>query len=185
MRYGAESPNGGAFGFCVFFYDVRHLDRKGETRMPVVLFATWMILNASFNLEVAATGIVFCGAVYALYCLVLHGSPGRELRMWRRVPGAFLYLWYLVWQIVVANLQVMELILFPKKRMGGGQLVVLKGEVSTQTAQLILANSITLTPGTVTAGLFKEGLCVYAMDARLAEDLRDSGFARRLRRLEE
>ena len=153
--------------------------------MPAVLFATWMVLNGSWSLEVVGTGVLVCGAVYAVYCRILHGAPGRELRMWRRAPGAFLYLWYLVWQVAAANLQVMRLILFPGRRTGGGRLVTLKGEVSTRTGRLILANSITLTPGTVTAGLSEKGLCVYAMDARFAEDLRDSGFARRLRRMEE
>ena len=51
-------------------------------------------------------------------------------------------------------------------------------------AQFLLANSITLTPGTVTVALHRGRLCVYALDQEFAAGVKDSEFVRRLRRWE-
>lgn len=50
--------------------------------------------------------------------------------------------------------------------------------------QFLLANSITLTPGTVTVALHGGRLCVYALDQEFAAGIKDSEFVRRLRRWE-
>ena len=50
--------------------------------------------------------------------------------------------------------------------------------------QFLLANSITLTPGTVTVALHRGRLCVYALDQEFAAGVKDSEFVRRLRRWE-
>ena len=51
-------------------------------------------------------------------------------------------------------------------------------------ANVILANSITLTPGTVTVSLNEDTICVYALRPEMGEGLKDSGFVKRLKKWE-
>lgn len=103
----------------------------------------------------------------------------------QRLPRVFLYLFYLFGQVVVSNLQVMERILFPKKRRGGGRLVWFRTDLKEEGTRLTLANSITLTPGTVTVSLKGDRLCVHALDEEFAKGAKENGFAPRLARWEE
>ena len=50
---------------------------------------------------------------------------------------------------------------------------------------LALANSITLTPGTVTVSMGPDMLCVYALDPEFGAGLKESAFAEKLKKLEE
>ena len=52
-------------------------------------------------------------------------------------------------------------------------------------AKLALANSITLTPGTVTVSMGPDTLCVYALDAEFGAGVKESTFAAKLKKLEE
>ena len=102
-----------------------------------------------------------------------------------RFPRALFYLFYLAWQVLLANLQVMERILFPGRREGAPKLTWFRSGLKEPGHQMLLANSITLTPGTITVSLREGRLCVYAMDQSFARGLSDCGFVRRLRRWEE
>ena len=56
--------------------------------------------------------------------------------------------------------------------------------LKTETARVILANSITLTPGTITVSLVDQELLVHCLDKSLAEGMEDSEFVRLLEKLE-
>ena len=119
-----------------------------------------------------------------LACTVLKLPAWGGLRLIRRLPRVFLYLFYLFGQVVVSNLQVIERILFPQKRKGGGRLVWFRTDLKEEGTRLTLANSITLTPGTVTVSLKGNYLCVHALDEDFAKGVKENGFAPRLERWE-
>ena len=79
---------------------------------------------------------------------------------------------WLIWQIVKANRDVVKVIL------SGGAVspVMFKVRAAQQSAplQVTFANSITLTPGTVTVGMNDGVLTVHALTAAGAEDLMDN-----------
>ncbi len=64
-------------------------------------------------------------------------------------------------------------------------LVKFTTDLRSETAQVVLGNSITLTPGTYTAGLENGEFVVQALDKSFAEGLNDSVFVKQLRKLEE
>ena len=150
-----------------------------------LLFLIWLVLNGRVDLEVVLTGAAVSAALTWLARVVLHLPPWGGLRLIRRLPRVFLYLFYLFGQVVVSNLQVMERILFPRKRKGGGRLVWFRTDLKEEGTRLTLANSITLTPGTVTVSLKGDRLCVHALDEEFADGIKDNGFAPRLERWEE
>jgi multicomponent Na+:H+ antiporter subunit E len=151
----------------------------------LLLFLFWLLLNGRVTIEIAVIGAAASAAL--TYCAnkVLQLSSQKQMRLFRSLPGVFFYLLFLLWQIIVSNLLVLKRILTPAvKRKGKPKLIWFKPGVDGQTARLALANSITLTPGTVTAALRPGMICVYTLGSEFESDIQNSGFARRLSALE-
>ena len=150
--------------------------------MPLLLFAFWLILNGKITIEIILVGAAFTALLTWFARKQLHITPQAEAQVLRRLPGVILYVFYLVWQIILSNLQVMRIILSGRKL--ESKIVWFKPVMKTEFARLALANSITLTPGTVTASLGEDMICVYALCPEFAEGLKDTGFSAELLRLE-
>lgn len=154
--------------------------------MFLLLFLIWIILNGSLSLQVLGVGAAVSAALTWASRRVLNLSPWGGVRpLGRRLPKVLFYLPYLVGQVAAANWQVLVRILCPRRRRGAPRLVWFDCGLGDPAGRLMLANSITLTPGTVTLSLRRGRLCVYALDQEFAAGLKDTGFARRLRRWEE
>lgn len=93
-----------------------------------------------------------------------------------------LYWGWLLWQIIIANFQVAACALQPSRI----QSRVVRVPVPQQTAvgKVAYANSVTLTPGTVTLLLEPDELTVHALHAGSAEDLESGAMAQRILWLE-
>ena len=90
----------------------------------------------------------------------------------------------LVWEIFKANVDVIKIILSPKMEIEPA-IVTFHTDLESDAAQVMLANSITLTPGTYTANLENGDYVICALDrSKFGEGLNDSVFAEQLRRLE-
>ena len=123
--------------------------------MLLLFFLVWVVFNGKLTLEIALLGIAVAGAVFAFVCRFLDYSLQTELRFYRKMPAFFQYLYYLVKEIITANLAVSRMILTRKERMEP-VLVRVRTNLKTETARVILANSITLTPGTITMDMAEE-----------------------------
>ncbi|MDO4749238.1 MAG: Na+/H+ antiporter subunit E [Eubacteriales bacterium] len=150
--------------------------------MIILLFLFWLALNGKVTLEIVLFGLVISVAVTFAIHRLLDINIRKEVLFFKRLPGIVCYLFYLVGQIVLSNLQVMRLILKPDSRRP--KIVWFSPKTKGETAKVALANSITLTPGTVTVALGEEEICVYALRSEMAEGLEDSGFVEKLCRLE-
>ena len=151
--------------------------------MFLLLLILWIVLNGRVTVELVLVGAAVSAALTCFTRKLFPGSLRLKKSMWRCLPGVLGYLVYVVLQVVSANVQVMGRILHPDARRP--VLVWFQVPLKGELPRLVLANSITLTPGTVTVSLGKDTLCVYALRPELAEGLKDCGFATRLKRLEE
>ena len=111
-------------------------------------------------------------------------SLRKELRFYKRMPAFFQYLYYLIKEIVFSNIAVSRMILTRKEEMEP-VIVHVRTSLKSETARVILANSITLTPGTITVSLTDDKLLVHCLDKSLAEGMEDSVFVRLLQKMEE
>lgn len=152
--------------------------------MFLLLFAVWLMLNGRITVEIVSLGLALCAVLYWAAWRLLGFSPRRELSLFRRLPQAIAYLLLLVWNVLVSNVQVMAVILSPRAGRVEPRLVRFQSPVKTSLGEVILANSITLTPGTFTAGLFDGQYCVHALDESFAGGMEDSGFVRAIRNME-
>lgn len=153
--------------------------------MFLLLLAFWILLNGRITGEILILGVLICGAVYAWCVKELGLHPKRELQLARRTMGALKYLVILVWEIIKAALQVMGLILSPRAKEIEPRLVYFDHPVRSTIGKVILSNSITLTPGTITCGLSDKGFCVHALDESFAGGMDTSVFVQEIHKLEE
>lgn len=151
--------------------------------MYFVFLALWIIFNGNFTLEILLFGLVISGCMYAFICKFMDFSIQKEKRLWKRLFFILRYIVILVIEIIKANVTAMKL-LFSEKEAVEPVLVHFKTSLKTKTAKVILANSITLTPGTITVSLEGDELLVHCLDKSLSEGLSECVFVKELEKIE-
>ena len=90
--------------------------------------------------------------------------------------------WLLLREIIRANLTVIPMVY--RRNKPEPCYKTFTAPLRTTAARVTLADSITLTPGTITAEQDGAGMTVHCLDRTLAEGLEDSRFVRRLQSME-
>ncbi len=151
--------------------------------MLLLFFLAWIIFNGRVTLEIVLFGIAISLAVFAFICKFMDFSIQREWNFYRRLPRFVQYVYVLIKEIISANLAVCRMILTRKETMEP-VIVRVHTNLKTETARVILANSITLTPGTITVSMTGQELLVHCLDKTLAEGMEDSVFVKLLEKME-
>jgi multicomponent Na+:H+ antiporter subunit E len=152
----------------------------------LLLYATWFILSGKLEIQHLAMGAVAAGLVTLLTADLLRFDEGeaRERRFtvgsWLRSALRFLlYIAWLTWNIVKANLQVAYLVVHPRMPIRPG-LLQFRTRLRSDFGHIVLANSITLTPGTITVD-FKDGTyLVHALVPDAAQNLLEAEMQNKL-----
>ena len=143
----------------------------------IILFVFWIVFSGHFDTLHVGLGVV-CSAVVAglSYDLLLPDSltSSTLVRAWRFL----LYVPWLLYQVVLANLHVVALVIRPKNIRP--QIVRFKTELKSDLAKVTLANSITLTPGTITMDILGDDFYVHAVSDEAAKSLRSGDMERRV-----
>lgn len=125
----------------------------------ISMFILWLLLT--FSLEIYSL-IVGLGA--ALIVTLLFGH--RFLAGWQKFYNPLRYIWGLVylivfiWECIKANFDVAYRVLSPKMPIKPG-IVKVKSSLKSDIAKTFLANSITMTPGTITVDVTNDHLYVH------------------------
>ena len=151
--------------------------------MYIIYFFMWIIFNGNITLEIVLFGLVIAAAIYAFTCAFLDYSVKKDLIFMKKILRVIQYIVILVWEIVKANAAVMHMIMSPRFQ-NEPVIVSFKTDLKSKTARAILANSITLTPGTITISLKDDEYTVHCLDKSLAEGMDSSVFVRLLHKLE-
>ena len=151
--------------------------------MLTALFVLWIAFNGRITPEILWIGAIITAALYFFCVKFLSYSLKNELRVLRMVPAGITYAALLLLEIVKACFAVMKIVLNPKYEIHP-QLITFRTPLKTTAAQIILANSITLTPGTISVFVEGDRLTVHCLDRALAEGIEDLVFQRRLLKLE-
>ena len=151
--------------------------------MYFIFFLIWIIFNGQFTLEIAAFGVVIAGFIYWFICKFLNYSPRTDIILIKKMFQILHYLFVLILEIVKANFTVVKLSMSSKYEL---EPVVIKfrTDLKTRPARILLANSITLTPGTITVSLSNDEYMVHCLDKSLAQGIDKSIFVELLEKME-
>lgn len=150
--------------------------------MAILLFLLWIIWNGKVNAEILLFGVVLTALVLLFAVKVLGYSLKSERRFWRNSPLFLRYALVLIREIFKASREVSKLA-FSSARKPEPVIVEFHSGLPTDFQNALLANSITLTPGTFT--LIQEGdrLVVHCLRREYAEGMGDSAFVELLRKV--
>ena len=143
----------------------RPISSKFFISKAIVLFVFWILLSASFEWVHLGLGLVFSFAV--AWSNAGHSTFVPKFRLWSRI---LLYFPWLFYKIVKSSLYLSKLILHPALPIDP-QLISVESELNHHAAVVLLGNSITLTPGTITTEVDRNKLIVHALDKVLSEDV--------------
>ena len=129
------------------------------------LFVLWVLLSASFDWIHLGLGLVLSFTV--AWINSGHSPFVPKFRLWGNI---LLYLPWLFVKIVQSSLHVSKLILHPALPIEP-RLINVEANLGHHAAVVLLGNSITLTPGTITAEVDRNKLIVHALDEASGEDV--------------
>lgn len=158
--------------------------------IPALTFSLmWLVLSGrfdAFHLSVGALSVVV--VVMAAWRLSIFPKDriGEDIwsSVYRNVRWRYgiWYPWILLYNITSANLKVAALILAPHMPIDPF-LLRFKARYATDVAKILLGNSITLTPGTVTLEIEQDEFTVHALSPHLADSLLDGTDQNRIARI--
>ena len=138
----------------------------------IILFVVWLLLSGKFDLFHISLGIISCALVsffssdLLFPSLKLKGLPILWLRFIKYIP-------WLLYQIFLANIHVLYLTFHPRMmELIDPRIIKFKSRLKSDMSLVTFANSITLTPGTITVNVSIDGdFKVHAIDRASGDPL--------------
>lgn len=152
--------------------------------MFVIFFALWIVFNGRITAEIVILGLIISAAIYGFVCKYMDFSPSKEIRILKKMPYILLYFYHLVKEIVKANFATMRFIT-SSSYINEPVLIQFETSLKTEGARFMLANAITLTPGTITVSVEDNFFTVHCLDKTMAEGIDSSVFVKLLEKIEE
>lgn len=150
--------------------------------MALLIFLFWVALNGRVTWEILGLGAALTAAAMLFLCRACDWSLSREKGLYRALPLIAAYGATVVWEIMKANCRMIPVVY-------GGRpepmVRTVKTGLKTRLGRMVLANSITLTPGTITLSCRGEELTVHCLTPAMAKGLEDTVFERKLGKIEE
>jgi multicomponent Na+:H+ antiporter subunit E len=142
-----------------------------KARDLTMLFATllvfWLLLNGSLERDVLVVGLI---AAFVITLLFRNGlAVVAEFRFTPRALFAAVgYVFFFLKELVKANLRLAGIVLTPALPLQPG-IVKVRTRLKSRMGRLLLANSITLTPGTLTVEMDGEWLYIHWVTVESAD----------------
>ncbi len=120
--------------------------------MFFILFVVWILFNGRFTLELAIIGVILSLLLTMFMCRFMNYKVKYDLIIIKKFKNIIELLIVLTIEIAKSNEQLLYWIFSNKYRMEP-VIVVFECDLKTDWAKAILANCITLTPGTITSSV--------------------------------
>jgi multicomponent Na+:H+ antiporter subunit E len=128
----------------------------------VIAFLVWLALTWKIDIMNIALGSVFSLLASMFFGELLTVTPKRALHITR-------YLWFIyyimifLWQMVKANIDVAYRVLHPKLPIDPG-LIKIRTKLKSDVSKALLANSLSLTPGSTAVDFIGDQLYIHCID---------------------
>jgi len=151
--------------------------------MYLLFLAAWIIFNGNVTLEILIFGVVIAAVMLLFMCKFMDYSLKKELNVYKKSIWFLAYVVLLIREIIKANLAIIPRILTVEEEMDP-IIVKFRTSLKSDFTKMLLANSITLTPGTITVALEDDEYTIHCLDTSLANELENSIFEEALKKLE-
>lgn len=153
--------------------------------MFIFFFCLWIIFNGAFTLEIALFGVGVSALIYLFICKFMDFSIKKDIAYMRTVPVFLEYVAVLIWEIIKANLVMMKYIIIKQEYELHPVIFKINTAIKNRAVRTLLANAITLTPGTISVSMEEDCIVIHAVDEALAvEDDGNFIFERILLKME-
>ena len=144
-----------------------------------ILFSLWLLMSGHYNVLIVSLGIISCAfCVYVAKRGKLIDDEGLPIFF---MPRLLNYLIWLFKEILKSNLSTAKVIINGKVE---PETFTVKTSQVTDVAKVTYANSITLTPGTVTTKIQKGVFEVHALNSDFGNDIRTNEMDKKVTLLE-
>jgi len=130
----------------------------------ILLAAFWIFLSGIYDIFHISLGIISVILVIMLNrrILGLQFYSQEKINTSLRFHRLFVYIPWLIWEMLLSSIQVAVIILSPKMPVNPS-IVRFKVKLPNMTSKVILGNSISLTPGTLTIDIEGDEFLVHAL----------------------
>lgn len=149
--------------------------------LAVALYTLWLVLSGHYSALLITLGALsVCFVVWLSRRMRLVDSEGVFIHLF---PGLVGYWIWMVKEIFVSNVQVARIVLSPSLPISPA-LIHYKASQSTDLGKVLFANSITLTPGTITTGVHGDDLRIHALEWVFVDGVEEGEMDARVLKLE-
>ena len=141
---------------------------KGFVWLLLVTFVLWLALTSKLDWQELICGTLVC-LIISLFGAGLYSKLDLPPLSIKRILFLLVYLIVLFWEVIKANFDVAYRVIHPKMPIKPG-IVVIETRLKSDIAKMILANSITLTPGTFTLDVIGDNLLIHWINVK-TEDI--------------
>ena len=146
----------------------------------LILFSLWLLMSGHYSVLIVSLGIISCAfCVYVAKRGKLIDDEGLPIFL---LPRLLNYLIWLFKEILKSNVITAKVIINGKVE---PETFTVKATQVTDVAKVIYANSITLTPGTVTTKMQKDVFEVHALNSDFGKDVRTNEMDKKVTWLED
>ncbi len=132
-----------------------------------VLFGVWLALTGTFNWEELVMGAVLAAIGAGLGWRAFSRVGFSHLSV-RKIAYLLAYIPVFFWEMIKANFDVAYRVIHPRMPIKPG-IVMINTDLTSDTGKMALANSITLTPGTLTMDIRGGNLLIHWINVKDAE----------------
>jgi len=144
----------------------------------------WLIFSMRLSVGIVIAGVVISAALYRFAYRHMEYSFTNDYKLVRKCFLGIQYALILVWETAKSVIGVLRIVFSPTIKVQP-RVIYFRTVVKTEPVLAVLANSITLMPGSVVVALEDGLFCIHCLDDSLVENIQDSAPVRHLRKFEE
>lgn len=150
--------------------------------MFLMLWLFFILLSGKLTLEIVLFGLGIALLVFFFCCAFMDWSMKKEIAFLRRLPRIILYGGRLFLEIVKANFVTARRVFL--RRGEEPAIVTIHTPLKHEWQRVLLANAITLTPGTITLHIEGDALTVHCLNRQDADGLEHNSMEEKIAKLE-
>lgn len=149
----------------------------------IILLLIWFILNGRFTLEVTLWGVPVVALVYFFMCKFTHFNFQKDKKFCRNFFLIIAYFCVLMKEIFISNINIIKVIFGPKGKTKP-EIVQIHIDIKSEFLRTLVANSITLTPGTISIDVEGDLFTVYSLKREMIDGFENSTLVRLAKKME-